>query len=130
MLPTAFSRFINEGSQANKVAFESQTADGKTIKKSVRFFPTRGFSQEVNLGINTLTQTALLRMGENIVSYKFLKDREVLEEGGLSMKVEKGQDVSCRNGFEHSNDLNDCRHYSRQLCNRYLKGDACEGSQS
>lgn len=127
MLPTAFSRVIFEGSSADQVILENSTESGESRKKSLRFYPSKGYSQEVNLGINTLTQRSLLLAGNNHITYKFLRKKQLLSEGNFEVRVSEGDLRQCENGYDNSNNMRDCRYYSEILCDRYLRSATCDG---
>lgn len=112
--------YADEEVDANKLNLVSVSDQG-TRKKSVKYSAERRRSKSnINMLINTVTQTSLLRPGKNLVSYQLLKDNEVLASGEFTAEYVKGQSFSCRH---RSQSMAQCPISDVEACNNYFRSN-------
>lgn len=96
------------------VGSESQTAiikyDGRT-----------GKSSEVNLGVFSLFQKPLLKVGQNKIRFALLgKEENVLETDTFEVSVTRGKSRTCEPRQTETQNIDDCE-YSYSLCQLYFR---------
>lgn len=81
---------------ANRVSlYNFDTKVGKTLKINQSTMQTG----KINLWINTLTQRALLGIGNNTIGYKLMKDNTILSEAPFAVNVSVSEERRCPTGF-------------------------------
>jgi hypothetical protein len=79
-----------------------QRKGSKYIKK-IKYYPKKNrSSRRINLWIRTLTQRALLKSGENLIKYRFFKNKKVIFEGEFIANVTNGPSQYCGRGSVNS----------------------------
>ncbi len=118
--PVPRDHFVFDGDiDADEVVLSNTNDLGETrTKKSAYSTRHNKSSKRFNLWINTLTQRALLYIGENEIRYSMKKDGDTIEEGEFTVHVEDGGMRYCRQGKVRFNNDRDC-HNSFNICNRY-----------
>lgn len=97
--PTTHDFFVHPSIDADKVSLKSTREDGSTRTKSSRFDGEKGISKsKFNLAIRTLTQSPLLKVGENKIAYTLSKGNEKVSEGEFVATMEVVEERNC--GFE------------------------------
>ena len=117
--PVSHSRFVHEGSLAEKVKLTSNL----NVSKTKKFYPEKGESKRFNLLIRTLFQKPLLVPGNNLINYQLLLEDDIIEaQGNFEILVLENQRW-CPTRFVHSFNQEDCQGFF--ICNRYLYETGC-----
>lgn len=75
-----------------------QRKGSKYIKK-IKYYPKRNrSSRRINLWVRTLFQRSLLKSGENIIKYRFFKNKKVILQGEFVANVSPGRSDYCGRG--------------------------------
>lgn len=80
-----------------------------------------GRSSDINLGVYSLFQKPLLKLGENKIRYALLgKNNNTLQTGIFDVSVTRGKSRSCKPKETHTQNQDDCDHpYS--VCQFYFR---------
>jgi hypothetical protein len=121
--PAEFDFFVGPaGTEADRVGLKATYEDGSTSAvKNQRYDGAAGKSKSrFNLWIASLTQSPLLNVGVNAISYVLVKGQKLIDRGEFTVVVEKGAPATCKNiGHFYSDNANDCRN-PELLCDRYF----------
>lgn len=80
-----------------------------------------GRSEDINLGVYSLFQKPLLKVGENNIRYVLLgKNNTVLETDTFNVSVTRGKSRSCEPKETSTNNPQDCEH-TYTLCQLYFR---------
>jgi hypothetical protein len=96
--------------KATQVEFLASISDSSEVRRAmVAYDGQSGRSKEINLGVSTLFQRPLLRIGENSISV-VIKDRlnKVLSESEFEISVTRGQSRACQPRQVNSANDSDC----------------------
>ncbi len=119
--PWPYDIFLGpQNNRATQVELEA-TAQGRTQKTMVAYDGVSGRSSEVNLGVYSLFQRPLLKVGTNQIQYKLLSAAgDALASGQFSVTVTRGKNRTCESKSVTSADPNDCdRPYT--ICQLYFR---------
>jgi hypothetical protein len=95
---------------ADKITLTATRADGSKKSKSVNFNSEKSASSSrVNLMIKTLTQSPLLKIGENNINVEFKKKNKVVAQSNFKSNVQFTGTSLCRNRSVHTSSYNYCR---------------------
>jgi len=121
--PDAFDVFkLDPTVDADNVLLTSHQQNGKIVRKSSRFNSETGESRsEFNLTVSTLTQTPLVSLGRNTITYDVAKGNQVVASGDFLMTVAYLGVNQCyyttmydASGFLCGNQMEACREYFRE----------------
>lgn len=97
------------------------TVGSNTQTATVDYDGKSGKSKDINLGVNSLFQKSLLKIGENTVRFALLeKNNNSLETGLFKVFVTRGSSRSCEPGETETQNTDDCD-YPYTLCQIYFK---------
>ncbi len=114
-----FSGPVN--AEASSLELRATVNGGADVRKTeVSYAGRTGRSSEINLGISSLFQRPLLRVGVNKIQY-FITDRRknVLHKGDFSVEVSRGSTRTCEGLRVVVGTDNDCD-YSYSICQQYF----------
>lgn len=98
--PTSHDFFVHPPTDADKVSLKSIREDGSTRTKSAKFDSENGISKsKFNLAIRTLTQSPLLKIGENKIAYTLSKGNQKVAEGEFIAIMEVVEERNCGSKF-------------------------------
>ena len=107
-------------SNAQDVQFHA-TVGTDVQTTSVSYNGKTGRSSDVNLGVYSLFQKPLLKVGENTVRASLIgKSGNVLSSELFNISVSRGKSRSCDSRETHSDNLQDCEH-TYTLCQMYFR---------
>ena len=120
--PAEYSYFVTDsGGDADTITLTATWENGKTVIKKASFNPATGKSKDsFNLWIATLFQRPLLDFGKNKVHFVLSKSGKTRQEGDFIATIHDGPSRRCRNGFQTSFGLNDCRSGGSIVCRNYF----------
>lgn len=111
-----------QGMQADSVTLVSHRQDGSKREKSADYDSAQGRSKtRFNLGIWTLTQKPLLKLGVNKITYVLKKDDSVVAQGDFEVTVTERAARQCPYGSYFGNSSFDCQSGSTAICDRYFR---------
>lgn len=118
--------FVGPVADADKVTLNATRADGSQRSKEAKYDGQTGQSKSMfNLGISTLTQKPLLKVGANQIHFTLAKSDQTVTEGDFTANVTRLQTAYCPSGTEHAFGA-DCD-FPQNACNRYFQRyDYCQ----
>lgn len=122
LTPYEYAYFHGEaGTGADHVNLVCDRADGKKVLKSSGYDSTKGQStDDFNLWIETVFQTALLSEGKNLVHYELKAQDKSVQTGSVEITVEQAELRSCPSDHILTWSMDDCR-FPGQMCARYFR---------
>ena len=118
--PSMRSKFVYDSAiNADEVKITYRNSRGKNKTKSSKIRNNESKSS-FNLWIRTLTQRPLLKTGQNILNYKLIKDKNVVERGEFTVNVETLDVRTCSYRSYYSSNMSDCNNPSF-VCGRYFR---------
>jgi hypothetical protein len=106
---------------ANRILFESKINSSQEIRSvEAGYFGTLGRSEEINLGISSIFQSPLLKLGLNQIRYKILnRSRETLFEGEFFITVVRLSPKTCNQKIMTAINSEDCE-LTYSVCQQYF----------
>jgi hypothetical protein len=118
--PSMRSKFVYDSElEADKVEISYINSRGKTKSKSSKVRRNESKSS-FNLWIRSLTQRPMLKSGENILHYKLINNKNVVETGEFTVNVETQDIRTCSYRSYYSSSASDCDNPS-MVCGRYFR---------
>ena len=115
--PGNFSKLVIPSNiEADKVRLSYTNTNGSQRTKITRV--KDGLSRPVNLWVNTLTQRALLKRGENEINYTLTNDNQVVDEGTFYVTVDSLPIRTCMHGYIRT--FTSCSNIST-ICHEYFR---------
>jgi hypothetical protein len=120
LFPDEFDRYVGDKFiDADHVQISNESMKGKKNVQKRIYNPKNMTSRNFNLWVSTLTQSPLLKSGENKLKVSYLLKKKVVAEDRFVTNVTKAQDLKCDTvGINYGNlrcptDMSVCRDYFR-----------------
>jgi hypothetical protein len=103
------------------VSLTATHEDGSQREKSSDYDSSKGRSKsQFNLGIQTLTQKPLLKMGVNKIHYVLSLNDQAVDQGDFEVTVSAKSELRCPTGNIYSGNYFDCQN-SFNACDQYFE---------
>ena len=120
----SYDRVIGPMGDYKKLKLKSFRADGKKVKKKVKYDGSTGESGRVNLWISTLFQKPLLSLGENRIEYT-LSGKAGTLTGEMMANVTEAESRTCEKLWIRSHTMHDCRTPGNACYKYYSRRPRC-----
>lgn len=112
--------FVGPVGNADKVHLQATRQDGSQASKDADYDGATGRSKSsINLGIHTLLQKPLLKIGVNQIQYQLKANGQSVNEGTFTATVQRGPDRFCPNGSYTGSSI-DCD-FAESICDRHFE---------
>jgi hypothetical protein len=105
--PAETDFFVGPKVDADKVQLVATHADGKKVTKNNPYENGQS-KQRFNLWLLSFLQTPLLDEGDNQIAFDITKNGTSVSQGSFTVKVTRGQEKTCPQGYISSGNISDC----------------------